>query len=152
MSNGLQVREQQHITNYSGVSSDTALINLWISSKGSEQTRTAYKQSIQDFFSYVGVTALSAITANDIESYKQNLADNSYSNSTIRLRLAAIKSLLNYASRTGYIQYNVGVVVTKPKASNTLAERILDESEVMELLKAAKAYKTKVMVNTKNQR
>lgn len=147
MTTAIVSQNQNGITNYSGVETDVALINLWIRSKGSEKTRITYQTSIQDFFGYIGIKPLASITASDLEEYKQHLFDCDYSISTVRVRLASIKSLLNYAARTGYIQHNVGVVVTKPKASNTLAERILDESEVMQLLNASKVAKTKLMAH-----
>ena len=48
--------------------------------------------------------------------------------------LSAVKSLLSYAHRVGYVPFNVGAAVKLPKLKNTLAERILPESAVHRLI------------------
>jgi integrase/recombinase XerD len=48
--------------------------------------------------------------------------------------LAAVKSLLSFAQRIGYIPFNVGVAVDLPKTKDKLAERILDEEDVLRMI------------------
>ena len=132
-STAIVVRETG-ITNRSGANSDQQLIALWLKSKTRENTRTAYHAAMSDFFNYVGNVALSQITVADLENYKEHLELSGKAVGTIQLKLNAVKSLLTYSQKTGYITFNVGTVVSSPKSVNTLAERILDESEVLKLL------------------
>ena len=145
-STAIVVRETG-ITNRSGANSDQQLIALWLKSKTRENTRTAYHAAMSDFFNYVGNVALSQITVADLENYKEHLELSGKAVGTIQLKLNAVKSLLTYSQKTGYITFNVGTVVSSPKSVNTLAERILDESEVLKLLGACKGNKTSVMVH-----
>ena len=69
---------------------------------------------------YVGVK--------DIQAYLLSLSEKS--NATRALALAAIKSLFSYAMGIGYIDVNPTMVVSLPKQSNTLSNRILSESDV----------------------
>src|SRR5690242_7377582 len=49
-------------------------------------------------------------------------------------RLSAVKSLLSFGHRTGYLALNVGAAVALPKIKQTLAERILSEDAVLQML------------------
>jgi hypothetical protein len=53
---------------------------------------------------------------------------------TRRRPLAAAKLLLAFASRMGYVSFNVGTVVRLLPAINVLAERILTEEQVVRLI------------------
>jgi site-specific recombinase XerD len=48
--------------------------------------------------------------------------------------VAALKSCLSFAVKTGYLQFNVGAVLKLPKSENTLAERIMSEQAVARML------------------
>lgn len=143
----MQVTHGLKRPNTSGANSDNQMVALWLRSKESEQTRIAYTKALEDFYGIIGHKALATITVADLEMFKKALVDEGKAVGTIQLKLNAVKSLLTYASETGYLLFNVGVAVKPPKKRNTLAERILDESEVMKLLNASKVTKTKVMVH-----
>ncbi len=49
-------------------------------------------------------------------------------------KLAAVKSLLTFAQKIGYLQFNVGAAVEIPKSKDCLAERILSEENVIRML------------------
>jgi integrase/recombinase XerD len=49
-------------------------------------------------------------------------------------RLSAIKSLLSFGHKTGYLAFNVGAAIFLPKIRQTLAERILAEEDVLRML------------------
>lgn len=51
-------------------------------------------------------------------------------------RLKALKSLLSFAARLGYMPFNVGAAIRGPKVEQKLAERILSERQVFGLLEA----------------
>jgi integrase len=46
----------------------------------------------------------------------------------------AVKSLLSFGERTGYLPFNVGAAVRVPPVKNVLAERILEENDVIRLI------------------
>jgi site-specific recombinase XerD len=50
------------------------------------------------------------------------------------LAINAVKSLFRFAQRIGYLRFNPAAVILSPKIKNTLAERILSESDVHRLL------------------
>lgn len=143
----LVTRSIEGLTNRSGANTDQQLIALWLKSKTRENTRTAYQAALGDFFGYVGNVSLAAITVADLENFKEHLELSGKATGTIQLKLNAVKSLLSYGAKTGYLTFNVGVAVSPPKSVNTLAERILDEREVFKLLDGCKFDKTSVMVH-----
>jgi integrase/recombinase XerD len=49
-------------------------------------------------------------------------------------KIGAVKSLLSFAERTGYLPLNVGAALRVPRIKNVLAERILDEADVVRLI------------------
>jgi integrase/recombinase XerD len=46
----------------------------------------------------------------------------------------AVKSLFSFAQRIGYLNFNPAAAVQGPKIKNTLAERILPESQILRLI------------------
>jgi integrase/recombinase XerD len=48
--------------------------------------------------------------------------------------IAAIKSLFSFALKLGYIRFSVAAAVRAPKAMDTLAERILPEAKIHEMI------------------
>ena len=57
--------------------------------------------------------------------------------STRARKLSAVKSLLSFGHKLGYLTYNVGAAVSPPKTKDTLAERILPEAAVHRVLAVA---------------
>jgi integrase/recombinase XerD len=53
--------------------------------------------------------------------------------STRARRVSAVKSLLTFGHRTGYLPFNVGSVIRPPKVRDELSERILREVEVLRM-------------------
>jgi len=62
--------------------------------------------------------------------------------------LAAVKSLLAFARKIGYIAFNVGAALQLPKAKNTLAERILQESEVHSMIALEPSQRNRLILKT----
>jgi integrase/recombinase XerD len=87
------------------------------------------------FLARRGVT-LRAATLTDLQDWADEL-DGSVSSRA--RRISAIKSLLSFGYRTGYLPFNVGQVLEAPRVPNTLAERILTEEEVHRILLVARA-------------
>jgi site-specific recombinase XerD len=115
---------------------DTALIELWLSTKTSRHTRRAYAAEAVRFVTFVG-KPLAWVTLSDVQSYAGQLEQGSLKPATQNRALTAVKSLLSFAQETGYLPFNVGAAVKLRPNRDDLAQRILEESEVARLIQAA---------------
>jgi site-specific recombinase XerD len=74
---------------------------------------------------------LPTVTLGDVQTFSDSLSGKPSSRART---LAAVKSLLAFGQRTGYLPLNVGAAVKLPMSKNTLAERILTEPDVIRIL------------------
>ena len=109
---------------------DAEVIALWLHGR-SPHTARAYTHDIGRFMAFVA-RPLAQVRLKDLQDFADSLvglADGS------RARcLAAIKSLLTFSQKIGYVQFNVGAALELPHSKDTLAERILDESAVLAMI------------------
>lgn len=110
--------------------SDPQLIALWLHGK-SAHTQAAYAADIERLLAAVQ-KPLSHLTLGDLQAFEGTLGD--LSPASRKRTLSAVKSLLTFGQRLGYLQFNVGAALSIPKAKSTLAERILTEGEVHAML------------------
>lgn len=115
---------------------DEQVLSMWLFGKAPKSARE-YERNTTEFLNFFAKD-LRRITVEDLQAYVRHLEDKGTSVSSIRAKLAAIKSLLTYAQRIGYCSFNVGAAVRPPKEKNTLAERILPESDVLRLILSEK--------------
>ena len=120
---------------HSGARDDAHLVELWLAGR-SPHTRRAYEADAGRFLTFVGTRGkgLRAATLADLQEFVQGLGG---ADSTLARRVAAVKSLLSFGRRTGYLQFDVGKAVRAPKVENRLAERVLTEEEVHRMLAAS---------------
>jgi integrase/recombinase XerD len=111
---------------------DTAFIGLWLHRKA-VKTIKAYASDIKRVYAHMG-KSLKHLTLADIQDYISTLS--SLKPTSQARMIASLKSVLSFASKTGYISFNVGAVVKLPKLENKLAERILSEEEVLRIFAA----------------
>jgi integrase/recombinase XerD len=130
---------------HSGARTDAELVGLWLGTKRSENTRRAYAKDAEAFLTFLGPgRGLRGATVADLQAWADSLKhstttkDRPISAATKARRIAAVKSLLAFGNKTGYLPFNVGTVVSAPKPADELAERILSEHEVGQLLSVAK--------------
>ena len=110
--------------------SDETLIALWLDSR-STHTRRAYESDARAMIAATDLP-LAATTLGHLQAWTRTL-DGLAPASRAR-RIAAIKSLLTFAQRTGYLPLNVGAALRVPPVKNVLAERILEENDVVRLI------------------
>ena len=122
--------------NLSGARSDRALIRSWLALKPSPHTQRAYARAVQDFRAWSGPTPLAAVTVTLLQAWRAQL-ETRLAPASVNARLAAVKSLLAYAQRTGYLPLNVGAALAPRRVPARLAERILPERDALDLLAAA---------------
>src|ERR1700682_3958489 len=112
------------------VAVDQQLIGLWLHAR-SPHTQRAYRADVDRFLAFVAVP-LNAVALGDVQAFSDSLAGLAPSSGT--RTLAAVKSLLAFGQRTGYLALNVGAAVKLPARKDTLAERILNEPDVIRML------------------
>ena len=111
---------------------NTELVELWLHGK-SVNTIDGYRRYAQRFFRHVGDKPLADVTLMDFQLWEMS---NACSNNSKRVAVGAIKSLFSFAKELGVISSNLGILVKSPTAKNRLAERILTEEEVHNIINA----------------
>ncbi len=86
---------------------------------------------------------LRQVTVTDVQDFAASLTGSPASKARA---LSAIKSMLSFGHRVGYLQFNVGAVVKLPKQKNTLAERILSEPDVQRMLALESSPRNRVVL------
>jgi len=109
---------------------DPTLIDLWLHGR-SPHTQRAYRADLARFQTAVP-KPLAALTLQDLQTFADRL--NTTSPATRHRALSAIKSLLAFAHRLGYLPFDVGRALRLPPVRNRLAERILSEAELHRIL------------------
>jgi site-specific recombinase XerD len=130
----LAITRHQPDVDYSGATDDDHLVDLWIRGFESPHTRRAYTRDIAEFREHTG-KPLSSVKLADLSAWP---ALSRGSPSSRARRLNSVKSLLSFACRAGYLQYNVGAAFRGPKIPNGLTERILPEADVTKMLASSR--------------
>ena len=106
------------------------MIALWLHGR-SPHTQRAYASDVGRLRARTG-KPLAAITLADLQSFADSMAGRA---SASRNRaLSAVKSLLAFGHRLGYLTFDVGGALRLPAVRNRLAERILTEAAVHRML------------------
>jgi len=121
--------------------SDAQLIALWLHGKA-ESTQRAYEADVQRLLAHTGKPLHQLILA-DLQSFADTLAD---AKAKGKRQIAAIKSLLSFGHKLGYLAFNVGAALKTPKVKDTLAERILTEQEVLTMIALTRKQRNKVLL------
>ncbi|MFL5333632.1 MAG: tyrosine-type recombinase/integrase, partial [Geminicoccaceae bacterium] len=109
----------------------------------SPATQRAYAADLAAFRAVVPCP-LRQVSLGDLQAYGDSLA--ALAPTTQARRLSAIKSLLSFGQRTGFLPVNVGAAVRLPKAKQTLSERILDIEAVLQLLALERNPRNKTLL------
>jgi integrase/recombinase XerD len=110
--------------------SDDQLVDIWLHGR-SLHTQRAYRSDIGRFRSLAG-KLLRQVAVADLQQFADSIGDLAPAS---RYRtLSAIKSLLAFGHRIGYLPFDVGRVLRLPPIRNRLAERILSESDLHRML------------------
>jgi integrase/recombinase XerD len=110
--------------------SDDQLVALWLHGR-SAATAKAYRADATHFRTATALP-LGAITLGDLQTYANGLT--TLAPATQARRLAAVKSLISFGHRLGYLPFDVGRVLRLPKVRNRLAERIISERQTLRLI------------------
>ena len=131
------VRQSGDLAPVSQANDDGHLVRLWLHGK-SANTRDAYERDVRAFVDFADAP-LQRLTLDHLQAWSDALAGDGLVASTRSRKLSAVKSLLSFGHKLGYLIYNVGAAVALPKQKDTLAERILPEAAVHRVLAVADA-------------
>jgi integrase/recombinase XerD len=112
---------------------DLHLITLWLHGRSSG-TQRVYQIDIQRFLKFVRNKSLHQMTLGDLQAFADSLIDEGLKATTQHRILAALKSLFAFGHKLGYLPYDVARPLKSPKFKDTLAERILMESEIQRII------------------
>ena len=124
--------------------SDDALLESWIASLNSDHSRRNFRATATRFLAALGVGLRGAT----VEAVRSALAEITagLAASSARQVVLRVKSLLSYAHRLGYLQFNAGAVIKVKAEARALSKRIISEVEVRLLVRAAQMPRDRVLV------
>jgi len=108
---------------------DNQLISMWVHGKA-PLTIASYRRNVSAFQAFVGGKPLRSVKLSDVQAWADHLADSGFKPGSQAASLAAVKSLLSFGHKLGYLPVNVGALVKAPKGRDRLSERILSEAQV----------------------
>jgi integrase/recombinase XerD len=103
----------------------------------SPTTRKAYEGDLAKLFDFTGGKPLASVTLSDLQDFSDLLSE-ALSPATHARTIAALKSLFSFAHDVGYLQFEVTKPLKVPPRKDNLAEKILSQSEVHDMIAAAK--------------
>lgn len=122
---------------------DGEVIKMWLHGR-SKHTQQAYYSDVRRFLDFVDDKPLHQITLADVQAFDNALLH--LSQASRARKLSAVKSLLSFGQRIGYLAVNVGAPVRLPPQKNTLAERILSESDVHRMITLEQNKRNRVLL------
>lgn len=124
-------------TDYSGVHDDQELVDLWLATRRSENTKRAYAEDVNRWLQYLNgqKIGLQSATAKDVEEWFSSVEGSA---ATRARRISSVRSLMTFGCKVGYLVSNVSLVVPVPVRQDNIGERILTEAQVKKLIRVAK--------------
>ena len=111
---------------------DSELISLWLHGLA-PHTQRAYTHDVARFLAFVD-RPLVQVNLRDLQAFADSLV--ALQPGSQARALAAIKSLLTFAQKAGLLVLNVGLLLELPRVKDSLAERIMPQDIVLQLIHA----------------
>lgn len=112
--------------------SDQHLIDLWLHGR-SRHTQRAYRADAGRFLGAVE-KPLHRITLGDLQRYAEALVESGLEASSVYRSMSAVKSLFAFGHRLGYLPFDVARPLRLPALHDRLADRILEETDVLRMI------------------
>lgn len=112
--------------------SDEGLVALWLGNYRSANTRSAYASDVREFLAAVA-KPLRETGLGDVQAFGVRLSA-ALAPATVARRLSAVKSLVGFGHKLGYLRFDVAAPVQLPAIKDELAGKILTEWQVQRLL------------------
>ena len=126
--------------------SDQHLIELWLHGR-SRHTQRAYRKDAGRFLITVE-KPLHRITLGDIQQYAGQLAQSGLQPSSVHRTMSAVKSLFAFGHRLGYLLFDVARPLRLPALRDGLADRILEETDVLKMIALERMPRNKAILLT----
>ena len=126
--------------------SDQQLIELWLHGR-SRHTQRAYRADAERFLIAVE-KPLHRITLGDLQQYAEQLVESGLQLSSVYRSISAIKSLFSFGHRLGYLPFDVAAPLRLPALRERLAERILEETDVLRMIALENMPRNKAILLT----
>lgn len=126
--------------------SDEHLIDLWLHGR-SKHTQRAYRSDSKRLLVAIN-KPLHQITLGDLQQLASELMAEELEPSTVYRTLSAVKSLFAFGHRLGYLQFDVAAPLRLPALREKLAERILEETDVLRIIALENMPRNKAILLT----
>lgn len=124
--------------------SDQMLVDLFINTKRSPNTRVQYSHSLSLLAGATG-KPLQAITLQDAVNYHEWLKAH-YSAGSVRLHINVAKALCSFGVKVNYLRTNVFAVIKPDSVPEVTHKRILTEEETLKLIDAPARSRDKLLL------
>ena len=124
--------------------SDKQVIKMWLHGKAAT-TQSIYPGVVKQFQTFVG-KSFKQLTLEDLQLWQSSLT-NTYSTTTIKNKTNIIKSLLSFAQKIDYCQFNVGAAIKSPVPKDSLNERIMTQQDAIALIDGAANERDKLILS-----
>lgn len=115
----------------------TELIEQWLYGRP-EKTQKAYLSDVLSALKFMGHPDLDELGLGDLQVYQTHLFhERSLEVSTVRRKVASLRSLLRFAQEQGHIDRNPSVALRSPKDNRTIDDKILTREQVQAVIDAA---------------
>lgn len=108
---------------------DAQIMELWLRRQQSPHTRSCYRRDIRRLDAFTR-KPLAALVLADLDGFAQSLERAGLAPISRARTLAAVRSLLAFAHRVGYLPVNSASEMLLPRSEDRLAERIISERDV----------------------
>ena len=125
---------------------DEHLIELWLHGR-SKHTQRAYRSDSKRLLDAIN-KPLHQITLGDLQQLASDLLAEGLEPSTVYRTLSAVKSLFAFGHRLGYLQFDVAAPLRLPALREKLAERILEETDVLRIIALENMPRNKAILLT----
>jgi integrase/recombinase XerD len=123
------------------------LIDSWVTSLNSEHSRRNFRKTADRFCAALPA-GLRPATVEDVRAALEAITAG-LKPASVRQYTLRVKSLLSYGHELGYLTFNAGVAVKQRSEGNrgaALAARIISETEVALLVRAAKKPRNRLLM------
>jgi integrase/recombinase XerD len=124
--------QSQQVEVISQADNDEQVVGLWLHGR-SPHTQKAYASDIARFFRQVN-KPLRRVTLGDLQGFADGLMEEDLKPASQHRILSAVKSLITFSHKIGYLQFDVSKPLRVPKFRDELAGRILTEAEVQRII------------------
>lgn len=115
----------------------TEILEQWLYGRP-KRTQDEYLRDVSGALTFLNNPPLETITLADLQRYQSHLLTVRHlKDSTVRRKIAALRSLLKFATEQGHLDRNPAIALRSPKDTSSLHERILTREQVASIIAAA---------------